>query len=575
MKAKLLLLLICLSNFSWAQNNNQAFEWAFNTKAGINTVKQIKYDPQGNLFVLGSISMKGKWGATDIPCNPKASSYPGTGEYLGKISQSGTQTFIKSLNNPAAALTCYLMDIDAQGNVFILGSAKASSSALADFGNGVTLNANGYFLLKLNASGVAQWAKTYSMGLTSWSAFTNASGFKILPNGDMFLSIYCPNTPYKYWLLKTNAAGEEIWHRESVANTLSVGGFNCASSGQWVDEVGNSFITKYTTETKITLGSDSIIAPATPGAYLYVFAIDPTGKTIWQNAYSNAEIVDYTVNSKTSEITMIYVQTGKNNAPFDSLIYTGLPFPSLFKGLVKTSITGTKINYKPFSVFDSIRIGDPKKIIGLPDGSTAMWSDLIKESSAFIKGQFISLNNSKDQDLFIETNSSLQAKYLIALEKGSNSSSVNLASYQNKVGVSGDLFLPKDTLITINKTTLAAGTNDPTFSKDFPIFANIRTDVYIAQWDRSLEAGATSALKENKLTASAILFPNPFTDILNLQSTQNIQEISIINLAGQVVWKNTFNHKQISLNLETLEPGIYFLCYKNDFGSDSKKIIKY
>jgi hypothetical protein len=203
-----------------------------------------------------------------------------------------------------------------------------------------------------------------------------------------------------------------------------------------------------------------------------------------------------------------------------------------------------------------------------------MFAKLIKESATYIKGQFISLNNSKDQDLYIETNSSLQAKYLIALEKGNNSPSVNLASFQNKVAVSGDLLLPKDTLITINKTLLAAGSNEPAFAADFPTFANYRADVYLTQWDRSLQAGSTNALKENNLDIFANLFPNPFTDILNLQSTKNIQEVCIINLAGKTVWQNKFNAKQISLDLETLEPGIYILCFKNEIGSASKKIIK-
>lgn len=573
MKTKLLLILMCLANLTWAQNNNQAFEWAFNTKAGANTVKQIKYDTQGNLFVLGSISMKGKWGNTDIPCNPKFGVYPGTGEYLGKISQNGTQTFVKSLNNPSAALTTYWIDLDAQGNIFILGSAKASTANPANFDNGVSITANGYFLLKLNSSGVAQWAKTYNMGLTNWNAFTTASGFKVLPNGDMFLSLLCPNAPVKYWLLKLNASGDEVWHRETFTNTN--GGFKCASSTQWVDDAGNSFITKYSTEKKVVFGSDSISAPNTPGAYLYVAGFDPTGKVNWLSAYSNASIVDYTLDPKSGDITMIYTQPAKNNAPFDSLVFTGLPSIGLFKGLVKTTFKGTRINYKPFAILDSISIGEPEKIVGLPDGSTAMWAKVIKESVVFIKGQSISLNPSKDQDLFIESTSDLKAKYLIALEKGNNSSSVSLASYQNKVGVAGEMFLPKDTLLTINKTTLAAGSNDPTYATDFPIFATSRSDVYITQWDRSLQAGTTNALAEPKEQMNANLYPNPFSQILNIESNQNIQEIRIINLAGQTVFESTFNHKQLQLDLESMQPGVYFLSFKNDFGSETKRIVKY
>jgi hypothetical protein len=573
MKANLLLLFLCLTNLMWAQNNNQAFEWAFNTKAGANTVKQIKYDPQGNMFVLGSISMKGKWGETDIPCSPKFSSYPGTGEYLGKISQNGTQTFIKSFINTAAAVTIYLMDIDAQGNIFILGSAKASTASPATFDNGVSITANGYFLLKLNSSGVAQWAKTYNMGLTNWNAFTTASGFKILPNGDMYLSLLCPNSPIKYWLLKLNASGTELWHRETLTNTA--GGFRCASTGQWVDEAGNSLIVKYSTEKKVVFGSDSIIAPTTPGAYLYVAGFNPSGNINWLKAYSNASVVDYCLNPKTGDITMIYTQTGKNNAPFDSLIFTGLPTIGTFKGLVKTTINGNRINYKPFAVLDSINIGDPEKIVGLPDGSTAMGSKVIKESAVFIKGQFISLNNTKDQDLFIESDNNLLPKYLIALEKGNNSSTLNLASYQNKIGVAGNMDLPEDTLLKINKTTLAAGSNDPTYATDFPIFATSRSDVYITQWDRSLQAGTPNKINEISNDFNAKIFPNPFSNFIHLESSQNIEEITIVNQVGQIIWEQTLNQKQGTINLDSLEPGLYFLTFKNNLGSVTKRVIKY
>jgi hypothetical protein len=277
---------------------------------------------------------------------------------------------------------------------------------------------------------------------------------------------------------------------------------------------------------------------------------------------------------KNGEITMIYSQTGKNNAPFDSLIFTGLPSIGMFNGLVKTTINGTRINYKPFAILDSIKIGEPQKMVGLPDGSIAMWAKVIKESNVFIKGQSITLNKNKDQDLFIETSPNLMAKYLIALEKGSNSTSVNLASYQNKVAVAGNMFLPNDTLLTINKTTLAAGSNDPTFATDFPLFATTRADVYITQWDRSLEANSTNGLNQNKIETNTSVFPNPFTHNLTIQSFDNIQEITITNLSGQLVKHIPLNSNQATINLECLSPGLYFITYKNEIGSATKRIVK-
>ncbi len=574
MKTKLLSLLLLLGNLvCLAQtNNNQAFEWAINTKAGANSIKQIKYDPSGNMVVLGTVSMKGKWGNTDIPTSPKFGQFPGTGVYIGKISQTGTQTLLKSFNNTAVALSSYLIDVDLQGNIYLLGSSKATTASPVDFGNGITINSNGYFLLKMDGNGNALWAKTYQMGVTTWNAFTNPSGLKVIPTGEIYLSLLCPNAPSKYWLLKVNNQGNEIWHRESLTNATDP--YKCATSGQWVDEAGNSFIVKYSPNKKVVFGSDSVVASGAFGPYLFVVGFDPNGNKKWMNAYNRADIVDYTLHPKTSEITMILVQTGANAAPFDSLIFTGLPYPSSFQGLVRTTINGVKLSYQPFAVLDSIKIGEPSNVITLSDGNLAVASRLIRAGEVFIKGQSLSIDNKRDQDLFLEFGTNLKPKYFIALQKADASSEFNIACYQNKIGVSGNAFVPKDSILIINKTTLYAGSNEPTFATEFPIFADSRQDVYITQFDRSLQAGSSNAMLETNLQPNHQVFPNPFSNALNITSTHTIQEVTIMNASGQMVFQQNIQALEVAINLEELPQGVYIALIKTNQGVLCQKIIK-
>ena len=82
----------------------------------------------------------------------------------------------------------------------------------------------------------------------------------------------------------------------------------------------------------------------------------------------------------------------------------------------------------------------------------------------------------------------------------------------------------------------------------------------------------------NSLTAngdfSLKLYPNPATDFINISSREDVIEINLINPTGQIIKKFTHLHnKNISLKLDDLNSGIYFMQIKTTQKSIIKKIL--
>lgn len=85
-----------------------------------------------------------------------------------------------------------------------------------------------------------------------------------------------------------------------------------------------------------------------------------------------------------------------------------------------------------------------------------------------------------------------------------------------------------------------------------------------------LKTLATSeVLAKNKLR----IYPNPFTDIINIDNVENVKSASVIDLSGRVL--KSFNGVSSSINLSDLKEGIYILALDYKDGSKSShKIIK-
>ncbi len=55
------------------------------------------------------------------------------------------------------------------------------------------------------------------------------------------------------------------------------------------------------------------------------------------------------------------------------------------------------------------------------------------------------------------------------------------------------------------------------------------------------------------------VFPNPVDEIIYVEATNNINQISITNLIGQLVYSRSYNSQTVQINVANLPNGIYFL----------------
>lgn len=85
----------------------------------------------------------------------------------------------------------------------------------------------------------------------------------------------------------------------------------------------------------------------------------------------------------------------------------------------------------------------------------------------------------------------------------------------------------------------------------------------------------SSALNSNEERSFKGLkvYPNPVTDILNIEIEGLSFEWTITNLSGSIIANGKFQN-QMTFNSNTLAPGVYFVSIQNSYGQVVKKIIK-
>ena len=74
--------------------------------------------------------------------------------------------------------------------------------------------------------------------------------------------------------------------------------------------------------------------------------------------------------------------------------------------------------------------------------------------------------------------------------------------------------------------------------------------------------------------AKVKLYPNPTSNSLNIESAGTIQNIAVFNVLGQEVMRMTTNGTTVSLDVSSLNAGIYVVKTNIDGNETSTKFIK-
>lgn len=68
------------------------------------------------------------------------------------------------------------------------------------------------------------------------------------------------------------------------------------------------------------------------------------------------------------------------------------------------------------------------------------------------------------------------------------------------------------------------------------------------------------------------IYPNPATDVINIQAVENMSNIQLINLAGQVVYENNVKSDNTVIQISQFPKGIYMLAITSDRGVTARKV---
>ena len=107
------------------------------------------------------------------------------------------------------------------------------------------------------------------------------------------------------------------------------------------------------------------------------------------------------------------------------------------------------------------------------------------------------------------------------------------------------------------------------------LVATGESDLWVAKFEKNTITGTSPVVNSHALQAFHV-FPNPFTNDVEVSIPQNTEELTVYNVIGQVVLQHETgkSESQVSLDLNETPVGIYTIRVKGDYGITCAKIEK-
>ncbi len=131
-------------------------------------------------------------------------------------------------------------------------------------------------------------------------------------------------------------------------------------------------------------------------------------------------------------------------------------------------------------------------------------------------------------------------------------------------------------LVDIDFSSIIAVNNNPNFKVKITFEGNTTGTNGNNRFDNITLKGVVDNLSTPISTSTAYqVFPNPFTNTIQIISSQEIMELSVFDLVGKKVWQKTsVNENATTVDLESLTTGVYLLKIKTETGFITHKLIK-
>ncbi len=451
------------------------YDSAFNFGGGGSQVQTVTKTANGDNYFVATIIGKAFFAGQEID-GGAFGSFPLTKTIFGKTSSSGTQTLIKILPQGGSGFA-----INQNGELYFI--TTGSIYVATDYGNGVTNNAWGMYLVKLNNAGLGQFIKKINTGSdveygNSGLAIANVQGMQFTPDGNLFTTIdannqttaAAPGYVYPHRIIKFDSDGNEVWHNEFFSKALLTG---FSKPDQFVSNDGRvSFGVVSTTNQFYFEGEEisSKMSNYVNSQYTVVISLKPDGTKNFFIPNTAGAVVLTGVNPNTGDLYINYSNGNVGVIPTNSP-YTSLPnqYPVntngyyLFTGTLTFSNSGIYQGYKTLFFYDKL-IATPTGFVGYEDGYA---------NSPVDKGDYV-FNSTTPFGILSYYDATFN--FLKALK----------TPKIDKFYVSGDKIIITGsfkTNINVGNTTLIPSYYDTTFGTRFPSFASAKADIFIAQTD--------------------------------------------------------------------------------------------
>ncbi len=435
------------------------------------------------------------------------------------------------------------------------GAVETKDSSFFIFGTSSSFvnGTSNFYLMKIDSTGFFDWSKSFG-----GNGIEQGNAIALKPNGHYLLTGYSNsygNGGYDILNIEIDSLGNEIWLKNHGGSDWDYAFDNTILPN------GNSIIT----------GSTFSIGNGNQDGFLML--LDNNGDSLWMKSYgkNGEDVLRKTMLTSTGFLVSIGFTTETNGDKDFYVVKTDINGDTLW-----TKKYGTTSNDEGFAICETIE--GTYILAGYSEGVGAGGKEGFYFETDTSGNMIWNQNYGGTQDeifnaICIKPN---ENRFFAAWESASYGNGENDFVVNSLFTNGGWLDAaitygtaldekPYDIIYTSHHRVLAVGSTNSPFG-NLNIMAVLTDTLFPTQLNMINYIDVTSVQSSDERIV-LIVFPNPSSEKINIQTTEIINHISIVDLTGKIVLEINENNNQIDVS--TLKPSIYILRIEFENGQFS------